>query len=274
MSPRLSVTPGGRIANNMSRPHTATRELPPALIRLPFPFQHALQHFAPLPGLPDLIGISVLIDLEKLLVRLQRKLRLVQLIVANRAAKPDACARLFHFGYLVERRQCGRIVSSQKKCGIQVFPISEILTVKMQCDTQLFLGSSEFPLLEQDAPQTAVQLRVVRRQGESLLKGGDRIVPLLRGNLYVRTKLKRLDRGLLAGVLAIEFRESRVVLCLFDEKMDESRAGFGIIGHEIEIIAVSASGFGFFLRVEALRQSSVRFRLLRLNFQRAPESYL
>src|SRR5260370_6923872 len=193
----------------MSRPHTATRELPPALIRLPFPFQHALQHFAPLPGLPDLTGISVVIEREKLLVSLQRKLRLVQLIVANRADKPDACTRLFHFGYLVERRQRGRIVSSQKKCGIQVFPISEILTVKVQCDTQLFLGSSEVSLLEQDAPQTAAQLHVVWRQGESLLKGGARIVPLLRGNFYVRTQLKRLDHGLHPATDQDEFRESR-----------------------------------------------------------------
>src|SRR5712664_2705675 len=257
-----------------SRPHTAPRDVPPALIRLSLPFQHALQHFAPLPGLPDLIGIFVLSEAEKLLVSLQSKLRLVQLIVANRADKPDACAGLFHFGYLIECTQSGRIISSQKKRGAEIFPISEILTVKAQCDTHLLLGSNEFPLLEQDAPQTSVQLRVVRRQSERLLKGGDRIIPLLPGNLYVGTKLERLERGLLAGVLAIEFRESRVVLFLFDEKMDESRAGFGIIGHEIEIIAVSASGFGFFLGVEALRQSSVRFRLLRLNLQRAPESSL
>src|SRR5229473_4072704 len=56
--------------------------------------------------------------------------------------------------------------------------------------------------------------------------------------------------------------------------MDESSAGLGIIGHEFEIIPVGASGFGFFLSVEALRQSSPRFHLLRLNFQRTPESFL
>src|SRR5229473_987159 len=56
--------------------------------------------------------------------------------------------------------------------------------------------------------------------------------------------------------------------------MDESSAGLGIIGHEIEIIPVGASGFGFLLSVEALRQSSPCFRLFWLNFQRAPESFL
>src|SRR5260370_8327704 len=136
----------------------------------------------------------------------------------------------------------------------------------MQCDKHLFLGSSEVPLVEQDAPQTAAQLRVVRRQGESLLKGGDRIVPLLPGNLYVRTKLERLERGLLAAVQEVEFRESRVVLFLFDEKMDESRAGFGIIGLQFEIIAVGASGFGLFLGVQALRQSPAPSLPLRLTF--------
>src|SRR5258708_34205749 len=95
-------------------------------MRLPFPFQHALQHLATLLGLPDLIGIFVLIELEKLLVSLQSKLRLVQLIVANRADKPDASARLFHFGYLVERRQRRRIISSHKKRRTERFELAGV----------------------------------------------------------------------------------------------------------------------------------------------------
>src|SRR5204863_6128705 len=116
-SPRLSLTPAGRIKSKTSSSQTAPGDVPPALIGLPFPFQHALQHLAPLLGLPDLIGIVVLIELEKLLVSLQSNLRLVQFIVANRADKPDSCARLFHFSYLVERHQRRRIIFSQKKRG-------------------------------------------------------------------------------------------------------------------------------------------------------------
>src|ERR1700674_405583 len=268
----LSVTPGGRIARKTSRPHIAPRDVPPALIRLPFPFQHALQHFAPLLGLPDLIGIFVLIELKKLLVSLQSKFRLVQLIVANRADKPDAGARLFHFGYLVEGRQRRRIISSQKKRRTEIFEIGEIFPIQTQRDSQLLLRGCKVAFLEQDAPQTPVQLRVVGGQSESLLKGADRIIPLLPGNQYVGTEFERLERGLLAGVQAVEFRKGHVVLLLFNEKMDKPSARLGIFGLKFEIISVRASGFGLFLSVEALRQSSERFRLLRLNFQRASES--
>src|SRR6267143_1985905 len=128
----LSEPPRRRKARKTSNPHTAPGDVPPALIRLPFPFQHALQHFAPLFGLPDLIGILVLIELEKLLVSLQGKLRLVQLIVANRADKPDARARLFHFGYLIKRRQRRRILLSQKKRRTYIFEIEEVFLIQTQ----------------------------------------------------------------------------------------------------------------------------------------------
>src|SRR5882762_10148040 len=178
-----------RKARKTSKPHTAPKDVPPALIRLPFPFQHALQHFAPLLGLPNLIGIFVLIELEKLLVSLQSKLRLVQLIVANRADKPDARAGLFHFGYLVERRQRRRIISSQKKRGAEVFPISEILSI----DTQRVLRGSKVALLKQHAPQPAVQLRVVGREYGGLAKGNDGIVPFFLGNLDIGPQLEHLE---------------------------------------------------------------------------------
>src|SRR6266403_1041053 len=54
--------------------------------------------------------------------------------------------------------------------------------------------------------------------------------------------------------------------------MDEPSASRGIIGHEFEIIAVRASGFGFFLRVEAFRKPPAAARLLRLDFHSPPES--
>src|SRR5260370_4808448 len=112
----------------------------------------------------------------------------------------------------------------------------------------------------------------MRCYSATLLKGGDRITPLLPGNLYVGTKLERLERGLFAGVQAVEFGEGHFVLLLFHENMDKPSARLGIIGLKFQIISVRASGFGLFLSVEALRQSSARFRLLRLNFQRAPKS--
>jgi len=52
---------------------------------------------------------------------------------------------------------------------------------------------------------------------------------------------------------------------------DQAGAGLGIVGHEIEIIAVRACRFGVFLSVQALCQSSARFRPIRLNFQSTPE---
>src|SRR6202158_2168018 len=189
----LSVTPGGRIARKTSRPHIAPRDVPPALIRLPFPFQHALQHFAPLLGLPDLIGIFVLIELEKLLVSLQSKLRLVQLIVANRADKPDSRARLFHFGYLVQGGQRRRIISSQKKRGAEVLPISKILSIETERDTQLLLRGSKVAFLTQHAPQPAVQLRVVGSEYGGLAKSNNGIVPFFLGNLDIGPQLERLE---------------------------------------------------------------------------------
>src|SRR5437764_13811122 len=111
---------------------------------------------APLVSLPDLILICFLMRFEKLVVRRQRKLRLVQLIVANREDKPDARARLFHFGYLVERRQRRRIISSQKKRGAEVLPIRQLLAIQTQRDTQLLLRGGKVASLEQDAPQTPV----------------------------------------------------------------------------------------------------------------------
>src|ERR1700687_2070027 len=126
----LSVAAGRRNAIKKSRTHTAPKDIPPAFIRLPFSFKHAFQHFCPLLCPPNFVGIFCLNELEKLLVSLQSKLRLVQLIVANRADKPDSRSRLFHFGYLVQGGQRRRIISSQKKRGAEVFPISKIFTIQ------------------------------------------------------------------------------------------------------------------------------------------------
>ena len=54
--------------------------------------------------------------------------------------------------------------------------------------------------------------------------------------------------------------------------MDQSSPGFGIIGPEFEIIMINAGGFRFFLGIKAVRQPFVRFRPIRQNLQRVPES--
>src|SRR5258708_14702179 len=166
-------------------PPTTPSDFPPALIGLPFPFQHMLQRLAALFGLPDLIGILVLIEVEKLLVSLQCRLWLVQLIVANRADKPDARARLFHFSNLVHGRQRRWIISGQEKRRTQVLEIGEVFAVQMERHAQLFLGRRKVPFLQLDAAQAAMELRIAGGQSQSLLKGGARILPLLRGHLYV-----------------------------------------------------------------------------------------
>src|SRR4029077_16357878 len=116
----------------------------------------------------------------------------------------------------------------QKKRRCQVLEIGKIFSIQIQGDAQLFLGGSEVAFLEVDAPQAAVQLRVVGSEHESLLKRGNRIIPFLGGNQHVRAQLERLECGLLASVQAIEFRKGLVVLFLLHEEMDEPSAGFGI----------------------------------------------
>src|SRR5207247_4070214 len=65
-SARPSAALKDKPAAKKSKQSSAPRVVPLALIRLPFPLQHALQHLAPLFGLPDLIGVLVLIEFEKL----------------------------------------------------------------------------------------------------------------------------------------------------------------------------------------------------------------
>src|SRR3989441_6968814 len=122
---------------------------------LPFPFQHASQHLAPLFGLPGLIGILILIEIEKSLVSLQSGLRLVQLIVTNRADKPDARPRLFHFCNLIERTQRCRIIPSQKERGTEIFPVRQVLAIELQGDAQLFLRGGKLASLKRSEEHTS-----------------------------------------------------------------------------------------------------------------------
>src|SRR6266567_2415059 len=177
------------VAMKIARQPIDPKDVRRALMPLPSPFQHASQHLAPFFGLPDLIGILILIEIEKFLVSLQGGLRLVQLIVTNRADKPDARRRLFHFCNLIERAQRRRIIPSQKERGAEIFPVRQVFAIELQRDAQLFLRGNKLASLKEDASEAAVKLGVVRGESERLAKRRDRIVPSFLRNLDVSSKL-------------------------------------------------------------------------------------
>src|SRR5580704_3580262 len=90
----------------------ATRCATRGPMRLPFLIQHSTQDLAPLLRLPDLVGILVLVQREKFLVGFERRLGLVQFIVAESADKPLACPGSFHLSDQVLRGECGCKVSA------------------------------------------------------------------------------------------------------------------------------------------------------------------
>ena len=101
-------------------------------MRLPFLIQHATQDLAALLRLPDLVGILVLVEREKFLVGFERRLGLVQFIVAESADKPLACPGSFRLSDQVLRGECGRKVSAKIVSRPEVFPIDEIIFVELQ----------------------------------------------------------------------------------------------------------------------------------------------
>jgi hypothetical protein len=107
--------------------------------------------------------------------------------------------------------------------------------------------------LKIDAAEPAVKFGVAGSKSKRLAKGDDGIVPFFLSNLDVGAGTQRIERGSLAGVGAIEFRESRVILFLLDEKMDRARFRARSIRLYGEIVAISSGSFGLFLRVESLR---------------------
>src|SRR3989442_9299483 len=157
----------------IARQPIVPRDVPRALMPLSFPFQYSSQPLASFLGLPDSIGILILIEIEKFLVSLQGELRLVQLIVTNRADKPDARPRLFHFCNLIERAQRRRIISPQKERGAEIFSVRQVFAIELQRDAQLFLRGGKLASLKEDASEAAVKLGVVRGEGERLAKRRD-----------------------------------------------------------------------------------------------------
>ena len=97
--PQAPAAPHKAIARIGHATRCATR----GPMRLPVLIQHTTQDLAALLRLPDLVWILVLVELEKLLVRLQCRLGLVQFIVAECADKPLACRGCFHLGDQIQK---------------------------------------------------------------------------------------------------------------------------------------------------------------------------
>ena len=240
-------------------------------MRLPFLIQHTTQDLAALLRLPDLVGILVLVELEKFLVGFERRLGLVKFIVAESADKPLARSRCFHLGDQVLHRERGRKVSAEIVRGSEVLPIDEIVFVELQRSFQLFFSRGKIALLKIDAAQSAVKFRVVGRERDSFAKRDDGIVPFFLGNLDVGAGAERIHGGRLSGVRAVEFCERGIVLLLLDQKMDRSRLRARRVRLNGEIVAISGRSFRFFLRVKCLRQAEQRLRGFRLEFERGAE---
>ena len=86
---------------------------------------------------------------------------------------------------------------------------------------------------------------------------GEGVLPFLLGNLNVCSKLERRHGGL-AGVAAIQFGQSLVVLALIHEQVNEARVCFGIIGPEFEILTVGIDSLGFLLHFQTFREAAER----------------
>ena len=107
-------------------------------------FERLLQYDDALLRLPYLVRVAVLVGRQKILVSLQRRLGLLQLIVAECADKQLAGRRRFLLRHLVEERESSGIVPRQIVSRGQIFPIGEVLAVKPDRRLQFFfrLGKS------------------------------------------------------------------------------------------------------------------------------------
>src|SRR5580704_7109528 len=172
-------------------------------MHLPFLIQHATQDLAALLRLPDLVGILVLVKLEKFLVGFERRLGLVQLIVAERTDKPLACSRSFCLSDQVLSSESCRIVAAKIVSGSEVFPIDKIVSINLQCSFDFLFGGREIAFLQENAAQTAMKLGIARRKRDGFAKREDGIVPFFLGDLDIGAGTERIESRRLAGIGAI-----------------------------------------------------------------------
>ena len=116
-----------------------------------------------------------------------------------------------------------------------------------------------------------MKLRVVWRKHHGLMQRSDGVGPFLLRNLDVRAELQRFHGGP-AGFGAIQFGEGSVILTLIHKETDIASMRSGIIGFELEILAISRDRFGLFLCFEAFCQATTPVDSIRLNFDSAAES--
>ncbi len=140
------------------------RALVPGTASLPFCVELMLQNCAALLRLPNLVGVFAFVHGEKFLISLERRLDLVQLIVAERANKPGTRGGWLGFGDDVEARNGSDAVTGKIVGGAEILPVGEVLGIELHRDLQLFFGGGIVVFLHVDAAQAADQLRVIRRE--------------------------------------------------------------------------------------------------------------
>ena len=110
-----------------------------------------LENMDPLIRLPNLVRVLVLIEFQKLSIRIESRLDLIQLIVTKRANKPLPRVGGFHFGDHIEGGQGSRVVAAEVVGGAEILPIGEIVAVELQRGFELDFSGGEIAFLEQEA---------------------------------------------------------------------------------------------------------------------------
>ncbi len=146
-------------------------------------------------GLPDLSGVLVVIQVEEFLVRIEGLLSRSQLIVTESANEPSAGGGRFQFGGLIESGDGRRIVGGEIEGGSEVLPIGDIAGIELDGEFELFLGVGKIFLVEIEAAESTVELRILRSELDGLLESGDGFGGLFLGDLDVGAEAKSVGSG-------------------------------------------------------------------------------
>ena len=219
--------------------------------------------------LPDLVWILVLVERKKLFVRLESGLGLIQFIVAERADKPLSRTRCFGTRNQFEGLKSGGIISGEVVGGAEILPVRQILVIELQRGLNLLFGAGKIALLHVDAAEAFMELSISGGHGDGFLKSDDGVVPLFLGDLNVGASAQGIERGRLAGIGAVEFGKSFVIVFLIEQQMNQASASGAIGGVHGEILAIGGEGFGLLLRFESFREATQSFRRFWLGIERS-----
>ena len=181
-------------------------------------------------GLPNLVRIFVLVQLQKFLVGVQSGLRLLQLIVAECANEPSAGRWLFELGNDVEDGKRAGIISGQVVGGAEVFPIRDVPLVELDGGSEFDFSVLEIAELKIDAAKPAAKLCILRSEGDSALQSESSGIPLLLADLDIGAKLERIKGWRDARLFGAEESFGGIELIFCDERAGESFLGGGIVG--------------------------------------------